>query len=56
MHNIFLISQFKHLLCYLCSIVDKILAHVIFFFLYIKKCPNIYRIQVVHAHNIILVH
>ncbi len=29
MHDIFLISQFKHLLRYLCSIVNKILAHVI---------------------------
>ncbi len=38
----FKISQFKHLLCYLCSIVNKILAHVIrkyfsFHFIPIKK-------------------
>ncbi len=46
-------SQFKHLLCYLCSIVNKILAHVIWnsfsfhFIQILKKRPNISGIRVV---------
>ncbi len=47
--------QFKHLLCYLCSIVNKILAHVFwksfsFHFIQIKKRPNISGIRVVYIY------
>ncbi len=48
----FKISQYKHLLCYLCAIVNKILAHVIwnllvFILFKFKKRPNIAGIRVV---------
>ncbi len=46
MHKIVKMYQFKHLLCYLCSIVNKIFAHVIwnsFSFHFIKILKNVPR-------------
>ncbi len=55
MQKIVNISQFKHLSYYLCSVVNKILAHVIwnsftFILFKFKKSPNISIIRVVPAH------
>ncbi len=59
----FTISKFKHLLCYICSIVNKILTHMIWksfsFFLFysifknVTKFPEfrLYVTHVIHTYN-----
>ncbi len=54
--NKIIVSQFKQLLCYICSIVNKILTVIcdlkvlVFILFKLKKCPNISGIWVVYIY------